>query len=1553
MLHTGASQSHKNNHMYGIYSDNTNGFIEQTSGKILAKQSEIDSIAFSSDKGYGTIYKNWTKNNVSEWTSSIYKSVFKADTTLNEELLVQMDGKNVVINKAHTHKECGISTTSICQHTGIASHSEAIQYDSFTKEDEFPTEGAIYLTEEIENVGSITLTKDLYICLNGFNLKGIKFIGGEEYKVVITNCQDNEVEVKGIDDDYLFENVSGSVVTEKGDIKVVSDGLFTSTSDKVDKFELYNANITPVSTPSNVSLINVTNGKTVIEIVDTEISGYDTTDKPLINTNADITVKDSTIKDNNTNAEIIKVTGDKTLTLDDVAFDNNTTGSDLINVTGDVVADGKVEITDNEVGGSIISATKDITTNDELVITDNTVTEDVLNAGNNITLNEEVEISDNSVSGSVIKADKDITINDEVTISNNTVNEDVISSTNGKITTEEKVDITNNTILGNVIEAKEDVVLNGEINVSSNDNIGEDIIVSTSGKIQTATISVADNTAVGGSVVKADKDITITGEATISNNTVNEDIISSTNGKITTEDKVDITNNDVSGNVVVAKADVEFKFETTITNNAVEGDIISTDAKFTTDDELTISDNRTNGNIITAEGNVTLNGDTNITNNSEVGKSIITTKGTLDANAELNITDNNFGTNDNVSMIEVEGAMNVNDNVTLDNNTATRASKSIVSAKGVIKVASGSTLAVTNNTTNRATNGTQAVVMPGSGIVLGGTGSLVVSDNKVDSGEVTTNKQMTAAVYIPEGKTIEVGEGKLVVVGNEATGTEADEKQNHVYGIASKNEDGFITQEPGTKFNGTENRIDSITFDNDTNTGVIYNGWNDTNVSDYTDDLYKEVFKADTNTHRNMSVKVTDDEKVVMYKIATYSVIYHKGTASDIYGNTHPIDGEQIDTVIGYMGEKFTITDKKYSSVGFTFKGWKATNKDGSTIFDSNTEYDSSDIDKYVEEVAPEGSEIYELNLYAEYEENKYTYRFRSTESDVTPKTNIDVEVTYYELANISEKMFTKQNYQLYKYEIEKMTTSTGLELTEIPRDRTLYEKHGYKEQIDYNGAIIYYNPRFRNTYTVHFDPNGGHGTMEDQEVIYNVSTISECKFEREGYTFVGWDKSSKSTADTCKYKPGAKYDEELDVIGTEFTLYAIWRENGVILTFDKGQLDGATYKGDLEWTFDKEYTIGDRYTLADANIIGYKLLSVVDKDGQDLPASEYTLDIGTIYLKTATMSNISEIDQAKFRFETIWNTTYYIEYAPNWKSDAQDKQGEMTYKDAVKLYSDESAFVEGQYTVRNNEYSCVGYEFNNFSTVSNASVGEVVEGDSISYKYAITKPGQTIKLYAIWKGIEYTLRYNKHLSEAEPAGTDVVNQTAVYGEETNFLDPYTYGSLVVKYWHVIDVENADPALKDKKYNNPGTFKNLATRSDAVITLDAVWDNTYTVKYDPNVPSQAPESAKVKVDPYTSTVRGYDTYALLENRFEIIGYNFLGWSINSGDEPGVDYKVGDTIYNYAKNRENEEVVFYAVWDELSYTIEYVDYTGAPERSEVVKYSANKNRYTSSSKWTHI
>ncbi len=52
---------------------------------------------FSSEDGEGTIYSNWTKDTVVDYTNKIYKSVFFADTNKCDDLSVQMDGKNVVI----------------------------------------------------------------------------------------------------------------------------------------------------------------------------------------------------------------------------------------------------------------------------------------------------------------------------------------------------------------------------------------------------------------------------------------------------------------------------------------------------------------------------------------------------------------------------------------------------------------------------------------------------------------------------------------------------------------------------------------------------------------------------------------------------------------------------------------------------------------------------------------------------------------------------------------------------------------------------------------------------------------------------------------------------------------------------------------------------------------------------------------------------------------------------------------------------------------------------------------------------------------------------------------------------------------------------------------------------------------------------------------------------------------------------------------------------------------------------------------------------------------
>ncbi len=57
-IQVGATAERKENHFYGVYSENKEGFIKQVDGKIRATVSYIENIVFSSEDGEGTIYSN-------------------------------------------------------------------------------------------------------------------------------------------------------------------------------------------------------------------------------------------------------------------------------------------------------------------------------------------------------------------------------------------------------------------------------------------------------------------------------------------------------------------------------------------------------------------------------------------------------------------------------------------------------------------------------------------------------------------------------------------------------------------------------------------------------------------------------------------------------------------------------------------------------------------------------------------------------------------------------------------------------------------------------------------------------------------------------------------------------------------------------------------------------------------------------------------------------------------------------------------------------------------------------------------------------------------------------------------------------------------------------------------------------------------------------------------------------------------------------------------------------------------------------------------------------
>ncbi len=90
--------------------------------------------------------------------------------------------------------------------------------------------------------------------------------------------------------------------------------------------------------------------------------------------------------------------------------------------------------------------------------------------------------------------------------------------------------------------------------------------------------------------------------------------------------------------------------------------------------------------------------------------------------------------------------------------------------------------------------------------------------------------------------------------------------------------------------------------------------------------------------------------------------------------------------------------------------------------------------------------------------------------------------------------------------------------------------------------------------YTVHFDENGGTGTMPDQKIFCTSQTnLTPNTFINPGYIFSRWNTSNDGTGED--YSDGASV-VDLAVANSTITLYAQWEEEK-----DVAEIDGVRYK--------------------------------------------------------------------------------------------------------------------------------------------------------------------------------------------------------------------------------------------------------------------------------------------------------------------------------------------------------------------------------------------------------
>ena len=213
------------------------------------------------------------------------------------------------------------------------------------------------------------------------------------------------------------------------------------------------------------------------------------------------------------------------------------------------------------------------------------------------------------------------------------------------------------------------------------------------------------------------------------------------------------------------------------------------------------------------------------------------------------------------------------------------------------------------------------------------------------------------------------------------------------------------------------------------------------------------------------------------------------------------------------------------------------------------------------------------------------------------------------------------------------------------------------------------------------------------------------------------------------------------------------------------------------------------------------------------------------------------------------------------------------------------------------------GYNFLGWSESMGATTATYQPSDSVTF----TANGTAVSmaLYAVWSVKTYTVSYNKG---SNGTGT---NTTAT---KTHDVDLTLKNAIFTRTNYTQDGWSSSDG-GSKSYNLGGTYS-----ANAAITLYPHWvANTYSISYNANSGSGAPSAT---TGSYNGTAGNSISVTLSSTNPTRTGYNFLGWSENSG-ATAADYSAGGS-YSFTIPNGGGAVTktLYAVWKLKTYTVSY-------------------------------
>lgn len=595
-----------------------------------------------------------------------------------------------------------------------------------------------------------------------------------------------------------------------------------------------------------------------------------------------------------------------------------------------------------------------------------------------------------------------------------------------------------------------------------------------------------------------------------------------------------------------------------------------------------------------------------------------------------------------------------------------------------------------------------------------------------------------------------------------------------------------------------------------------------------------------------------------------------------------------------HVTNRSTVVLENPTRTNYTFAGWYCTNgilgtdADGKLLRNEEGNY-------YFE--TKKAAEIGNINLKAEWSRDSYTIEYHDIDRDgndivlnAVEQKNTSDRLKVGEVIDLTQKVNVGDSVRLNSSYKKPGYTLRGWTLTKGNKDLTgegSYRSGStYRDLTRMDGKVLkLYAIWDLNTYTIRYNLNGASYdhkegvSYPDKYDIEDRSVTIPDPVDAD-YYFAGWYLDSRFEKPISDYVEASNADAiGMTVLDTDqladanlMTNQNLYAKRTYNVSFDANE--GSIEAKDAKLT---DCVRGVTYrTNNTASRTGYTLRGWnSNKEEADLGRTQYGVNAG--------FNNLPDrFHEKDITLYAVWSPiTYSIAFNSN-GGTIQNVVSRYTMETATFALPDENdANKDNQNIYRN------GYIFGGWYTSPDFGADEderllSATGSEKYLKQAVTNinpsemvdyvDGTTLRLYAKWTPIEYTVNYYKDAKASSASYSEKVK----YDENRMFYTGIMNPGYAINGWHT---DKNEASLGRTKYGAGNTYRNLSAVDGDVINLYGVWTpKAYTIVYHYN------GGSRVSGKTYPTSVNLSKGGVKIDAPY--IRYNyFMGWYLNN---PGTD-----------------------------------------------------------------